>query len=343
MTSAIVPGAIVASPIIPCRHCFVTDSISSSNWGWWDSALQSAYDLTLRLRWCLQLQTGIIIKDRLSKALFLEVIIRPPLKFKRIAVSVVDMFMSYPYYSWLYKDGLIMGEGELTTVYHWKRLNGCTDNQYRDTDREATLVLQWGFCWYSHLEIVQWLAWEFCEYFLIESPNCLTRLPAASMTAYAAIAARINEDVTTHIISIVTAEGLLIIRTYAFWGRNKKFLAFLLVVATHHTSYPPTSNCTFEAGRSSAIQYGFLVAFELMLISLTVYKRYQDYRDSDSRIMKVVCVTLFQMIFADAGKASYDEMMDVMLASRILFGLHQSDQEEMEGTLVPPVSTFRPA
>jgi hypothetical protein len=30
-----------------------------------------------------------------------------------------------------------MGEGELTTVYRWKRLNGCTDNQYRDTDREG--------------------------------------------------------------------------------------------------------------------------------------------------------------------------------------------------------------
>jgi hypothetical protein len=68
------------------------------SWGWGDSALQSTYDLTLRLRWCLQFQTGSSIKDRLSKALFLEVIIRPPLKFKRIAVSVVDMFMSYPYY-----------------------------------------------------------------------------------------------------------------------------------------------------------------------------------------------------------------------------------------------------
>ncbi|KAJ8596599.1 hypothetical protein M405DRAFT_877501 [Rhizopogon salebrosus TDB-379] len=213
---------------------------------------------------------------------------------------------------------------------------------------------------------------------------------AASMTAYAAIAARINENCSRfssasnaiHIISIVAAEGLLIIRTYAFWGRNKKILAFLLVVAAiciscavsitqvvsnllsvpANPSDPPTSNCTFEAGRSSAIQYGFLVAFELLLISLTVYKRYQDYRDSDSRIMKlvfqggvlymtaIIFVSVVNIIIMSVVPISYDEMMDVpqlvlhsMLASRILFGLHQSDQEEKEGTLLLPLSTFCPA
>jgi hypothetical protein len=70
---------------------------------------------------------------------------------------------------------------------------------------------------------------------------------------------------------------------------------------------PPTSNCTFEAGRSSAIQYGFVVAYELckdiwlpshlsanfkitstVLMSLTVFKRYQDYRDSNSRLVRAI-------------------------------------------------------
>jgi hypothetical protein len=73
------------------------------------------------------------------------------------------------------------------------------------------------------------------------------------------------------------------------------------------------------------------------------------------------------MIFADVGKISYDEMMDVcviiqsgqhevlmchdrpqlvihsVLASRVLFNLRRSDREEMEGSTVIPLETFRPA
>lgn len=72
--------------------------------------------------------------------------------------------------------------------------------------------------------------------------------------------------------------------------------------------------------------------------------------------------------FTDVGKISYDEMMDVcvmiqseqhdevlmcgdrpqlvihsVLASRVLFNLRRSDREEMEGSTVIPLETFRPA
>ncbi|KIK45101.1 hypothetical protein CY34DRAFT_105659 [Suillus luteus UH-Slu-Lm8-n1] len=98
---------------------------------------------------------------------------------------------------------------------------------------------------------------------------------AAGMTAYV-------PALQFSVKCIVAAEGLLIIRTYAFWKQNKRLLAVLLVLAAisiacavsitqvvnnlaapPDPSAPPTSNCTFEAGRSSAIQYGFLVAYEL--------------------------------------------------------------------------------
>jgi len=210
---------------------------------------------------------------------------------------------------------------------------------------------------------------------------------AAAMTAYAAIATRANENCShfsqasnaIHIISIVAAEGLLIIRTYAFWKQSKKLLAVLLVMAViciacavsitqvvgslaapASPSDPPTSNCTFEAGRSSAIQYGFLVAYELLLMSLTVFKRYQDYRDSSSRLVRVVFqggvrymtaiifVSVANILIMSVVPVSYDEMMDVpqlvlhsMLASRVLFSLRESDQE-MDGTTLP-ISAFRPA
>ncbi|KIK45104.1 hypothetical protein CY34DRAFT_563940 [Suillus luteus UH-Slu-Lm8-n1] len=110
-----------------------------------------------------------------------------------------------------------------------------------------------------------------------------------------------------HIISIVAAEGLLIIRTHALWKQNKRFLAVLLALAAISItsavsitevinnletpvdpSAPPKSTCTFQAGRSSAIQYGFLVVYELLLMSLTVFKRYQDYRDSNSRLVRAI-------------------------------------------------------
>ncbi|KAG2031595.1 hypothetical protein BDR03DRAFT_1095460 [Suillus americanus] len=210
---------------------------------------------------------------------------------------------------------------------------------------------------------------------------------AAGMTSYAAIATRANENCSQfsqasnaiHIISIVAAEGLLIIRTHAFWKQNKKLLAVLLVLAAiaiacavsitdvvsnlaapADPSAPPTSNCTFEAGRSSAIQYGFLIAYELLLMSLMVFKRYKDYRDSDSRLVRAVFqgavlymtaimfVSVVNIVIMSVVPASYNMMMDVpqlvlhsMLASRVLFGLRESDQDGSDGGTLQ-MSTFRP-
>ncbi|KAG2132448.1 uncharacterized protein EDB93DRAFT_1331697 [Suillus bovinus] len=229
---------------------------------------------------------------------------------------------------------------------------------------------------------------------------------AAGMTSYAAIATRANENCSRfgqasnaiHIISIVSSEGLLIIRTYAFWRKNNKLLAVLLVLAAisigcavsitdvvsnlaapTNPSDPPTSNCTFEASRSSAIQYGFLAAYELcedisfpfhlarlfnpihlVLLSLTIFKRYQDYRDCNSHLVKVIfqggvrymtatiSVSVANILVTYMVPQSYDEIMDLpqlvlhsMLASRVLFDLHASDRNEWdEATL--QISTFYP-
>ncbi|KAG1847887.1 hypothetical protein F4604DRAFT_137368 [Suillus subluteus] len=212
---------------------------------------------------------------------------------------------------------------------------------------------------------------------------------AAGMTSYAAIATRANENCSNfsrasnaiHIISIVAAEGLLIVRTYVFWKQSKKVLAVLLVLAAitiacavsitdvvnnlttpaPDPSAPPTSNCTFQAGRSSAVQYGFLIAYELLLMSLMVFKRYQDYKDSDSRLVRVVFqgavrymtaiifVSVANIVIMSAVPASYNMLMDVpqlvlhsMLATRVLFGLRESDKDESDGGTTLQLSTFRP-
>ncbi|KAG2119780.1 uncharacterized protein F5147DRAFT_832424 [Suillus discolor] len=212
---------------------------------------------------------------------------------------------------------------------------------------------------------------------------------AAAMTSYAVLATRANENCppfgrasnAIHIISIVAAEGLLIIRTYAFWKQSKKLLAVLLVLAAIciacgvgltdfvggptdvpvNPSAPPTSSCNFETNRGSAIQYGFLVTYELLLLSLTVFKRYKDYRDCNGRLVRAIFqggvrymtatifVSVVNIMITSAVPESYSEMMDLpqvvlhsMLASRVLFSLRESDQDELDLATLQ-MSTFRPA
>ncbi|KAG2108047.1 uncharacterized protein F5147DRAFT_181287 [Suillus discolor] len=212
---------------------------------------------------------------------------------------------------------------------------------------------------------------------------------AAAMTSYAVLATRTNENCShfsaasnaTHIISIVAAEGLLIIRTYAFWKQSKKLLAVLLILAVIciacgvgitdfvadllavpvNPSAPPTSSCNFETKRSSAIQYGFLVAYEILLMSLTVFKRYEYYSDCNGRLVRVIFqggvrymtaiifVSVVNIVITSGVPVSYNEMMDLpqvvlhsMLASRVLFSLRESDQDELDLATLQ-MSTFHPA
>ncbi|KAG1788068.1 uncharacterized protein HD556DRAFT_1312339 [Suillus plorans] len=174
---------------------------------------------------------------------------------------------------------------------------------------------------------------------------------AAGMTSYAVLATRANEnddehsartsaglqmvidtlniqrlvtDFTTaiHIISIVAAEGLLILRTYAFWKQSKKLLAVLLVLAAIciacgvgitnfvgglldapvNPSAPPTGNCNFETNRGSAIQYGFLVAYELLRAIFQGGVRYMT---------AIIFVSVVNIVITSAVPLSYSEMMDL--------------------------------
>ncbi|KAG0703257.1 hypothetical protein DFH29DRAFT_874652 [Suillus ampliporus] len=179
--------------------------------------------------------------------------------------------------------------------------------------------------------------WDVCRVIFVLSRYM--PFAAAGMTSYGE---HLPISPAIHIISIVAAEGLLIIRTHAFWKRSKKLLVVLLVLAVVSLACavsitevvnnisvpanpsdinrgfkdPPTSNCIFEAGRSSSIQYGFLIAYELFLMSLMVFKRYQDYRDCNGRLVNAVFqggmlyMTAIILIMT-AAPLSYNETMDV--------------------------------
>ncbi|KAH7918890.1 hypothetical protein BV22DRAFT_1134256 [Leucogyrophana mollusca] len=192
----------------------------------------------------------------------------------------------------------------------------------------------------------------------------------AGMTVYAALASRTarkcvpfaSASNAIHIISIISAEGLLILRTYAFWQRSKLMLisviifgagciasAITMTIFVEIPAIPeppidvPPGACVFQTRRSSSFQYVWLVVFELGLLGLTIFKRFRHYRYSASPLIAVlyrdgVCymVTITATSFLNImvtlfAPPSYNEVLDTLqlalhsvLASRILFNLRES-------------------
>ncbi|EGO18935.1 hypothetical protein SERLADRAFT_479993 [Serpula lacrymans var. lacrymans S7.9] len=158
--------------------------------------------------------------------------------------------------------------------------------------------------------------------------------------------------------SIIAPEGLLVLRTYAFWEQSKKILAWLLVsgvvclaVAFTLTSVIPNSlrsstakKCFFINYKTIAIQYAFIMLYECLLLSLTAYKTAKHYRVSKNVLVFVVyrdsmiymgCIIVVSLVNA-IGIATlplgYSRLffslqfsMHSILASRILFNLRESD------------------
>ncbi|KAJ8587396.1 hypothetical protein M405DRAFT_741907, partial [Rhizopogon salebrosus TDB-379] len=173
-----------------------------------------------------------------------------------------------------------------------------------------------------------------------------------------------------HMISIIAAEGLLIFRTYAFWQQSKKVLIWLLILAAICIAgsvevtkavdslnppapggTPNTTGCVLESGKSSAIQYAFVILFELALMILTVYKRFHFYKDSHSRLVTTLyrdgLVYMACIIMVSVANIFVDLLAPVrlflplivlrpqlvthgVLASRILLNLRQSRETDSE-------------
>ncbi|KIJ59293.1 hypothetical protein HYDPIDRAFT_101013, partial [Hydnomerulius pinastri MD-312] len=82
---------------------------------------------------------------------------------------------------------------------------------------------------------------------------------------------------------------LLVLRTYAFWQRDKRLLYGLLSYGVVRASYSGryansgssqdiTFGCWMIASRNSVLVYALLLAFEFTILGLTAYKRFHDYR-----------------------------------------------------------------
>ncbi|KAH7912624.1 hypothetical protein BJ138DRAFT_755324 [Hygrophoropsis aurantiaca] len=208
------------------------------------------------------------------------------------------------------------------------------------------------------------------------------------MTCYAALANRTGDNCTPfgnasnaiHIIAILSAEGLLIIRTYAFWQKNWRLLVALLVFSFVCITAAVTMSLLVQIATSfgqSPLDY---TGNCTLLLGLTMYKRRTNYRDSNSSLIMTLyrdgmsymgCIlckssTSFSqaVILTRCGQVlsaviiilklalpiPYSELTNTpqlvihsVLASRILFSLRESDRSAHEETLSMNVSTFRAA
>ncbi|KAG1776618.1 hypothetical protein EV702DRAFT_1279156 [Suillus placidus] len=206
----------------------------------------------------------------------------------------------------------------------------------------------------------------------------------SGMTAYAAL--RVNgpcpptlAENIVHIISIVAAEVLLVIRTWAFWKKSRKALIGLLtfsVVTTitavavnvnpNHQLIPggqSTPGCYFESSRNAAGVYCILAIFECGILILTAYKRFHDYRESQNSIVTtvyggsmlymlcIITITVTNAIIDAVSPFGYSNMFDTLqlvvhsvLASRILFHLRSNNDRANEinmGSVVSEAIRYR--
>ncbi|KAG2106113.1 hypothetical protein BD769DRAFT_1503952 [Suillus cothurnatus] len=244
--------------------------------------------------------------------------------------------------------------------------------QYFTVGAMAAVVFDYCLTIPQEVQLIWGRKWD-----VIRVSFTLTRyatLMGTAMTTYAAVTDRSNYrscatfnavSYSLHLISIIAAEGLLIFRTYAFWHQSKKLLVFLLIFAgfsiagavgvsevvsilrlINSPGYDPTG-CVFGSGRRSAIQYGFLILYELVLMILTIYKRLDFYKGIRSRLVSTLyrdgmiymtCITMVSfanIIIALVVPGTYTNILDApqlvihgVLASRILFNLRQSRESD---------------
>ncbi|KAG1728916.1 hypothetical protein EDB19DRAFT_2042453 [Suillus lakei] len=184
----------------------------------------------------------------------------------------------------------------------------------------------------------------------------------ALMTSYSAVKTWGTQDCVPfnnavngiHFLGIIASEGLLIARIYGFSGNNNVYLIVLLsfgsailVTAVILSAAPINLNipgvsppCIFEGDHSSALPYGLLMFFEIVLMSTTAFLRYRYYLGSHSTLMSsiyrdgllytfcIMMISTANVIVIAVLPLSYSEMLNLpqivthsVLASRILFNL----------------------
>lgn len=156
-----------------------------------------------------------------------------------------------------------------------------------------------------------------------------------------------------HIISIVAAEGLLVIRTWAFWQRSKRMLIGLVIYSVVTViaaiSINVLRNQQLTAVSNAVLVYACLAFFECVILALTAYKKFSDYRKFESSIITtlyggsmfymfgIITITVANVIIDAVFPVGYTNMFDTLqvvihsvLGSRIMFHLRTSHDQVYE-------------
>ncbi|KAG8221756.1 hypothetical protein J3R82DRAFT_2057 [Butyriboletus roseoflavus] len=201
----------------------------------------------------------------------------------------------------------------------------------------------------------------------------------AGMTAYVAL--RSNSDscgpssgqssLIIHVLGIIAAEVLLVLRTYAFWQGDKRVLYGLFAYAgvtigaavgiavvpqqlIPGAQAPP--GCYLTAGRNGTFVYLFLMFFEMVILFLMVYKYIRSYREVRSSIVTtiyrdgmfyiacIILVTFTNTVVDGALPFQFSDLLETaqitlhsVLASRILFNLRKSTCCQQTVTTMDPI------
>jgi len=179
-------------------------------------------------------------------------------------------------------------------------------------------------------------------------------------------------------VGIVSAELILVLRTYALWERSRRVLAILMalgvvfctaamVIRTKVTfSLPGDSEwpyawysygCTSPTWRNSAFELSFLMAFEIILQCMNTWRKFRTYRDVQSQTLNtlywdgimymfgvILLTTTNVAVIAAAPIASIPALetaqvaIHSVLASRIFFNLKECDERIRGGGAEPDIS-----
>ncbi|KAG2067951.1 hypothetical protein BDR04DRAFT_1158453 [Suillus decipiens] len=154
--------------------------------------------------------------------------------------------------------------------------------------------------------------------------------------------------------SIIAAEGLLVIRTWAFWQRSKRMLIGLVtygaltVIAITFVNVR-IGDVQLTAVPDDVLVYILLALFECVILALTVYKKFSDYWKSESSIVTalyggsmfymlcIIAITITNVLNDAVFPVGYKGMFITLqvvihsiLASRIMFHIRNSDDQLRE-------------
>ncbi|KAG0703295.1 hypothetical protein DFH29DRAFT_917282 [Suillus ampliporus] len=177
-----------------------------------------------------------------------------------------------------------------------------------------------------------------------------------------------------HIICIVAAEELLIMRIYASWT-SKYLLTFLLVFPAvcvvgsyilsvnflnHTNDLPDPGKCLFMGGRNSVFEYTALLLYELVLLCLMLFIRFRRYQSTAGRLQAtffndsvrymicIMSVSSLSIILNMTPPISWISITDSLqivihsvIASRILFNLRESEEHSRTNPTLAEVSDIQ--